>query len=354
MPMFGFYISLPFLIFALYRLIVVLYNYFTRPYLPTGIPTEKPLISVLITSIKDDGNTKEFLDSLLAQSYQNIEILVFGNKSAIKSIGIVQEYLNKDNRVKLIEGVSIPDGLIAKNFTKDYLFQQAKGQYIIFANDNIGFGKDSVANALSYMQINGLSLLTVFSTQSTVNQKNSIQDSIMLWLLLTLSPLKRIMNGSNPSNSVTSDQFMMFELNSYRSNRWHEKFKSSEDIDFVVGRLAKKNSFKIASVLGNKEIFFNTAELDSSDTSFFLFNFFGRNSKRIIVYSFASTFGILLAIFLLPFPLVFLYLFSIFYARMLFAMIVGKSPLLSIITLPVHHFVFLYLVVKNYKSWQRE
>lgn len=338
------------MIFALYRLFVVLYNYYTRPYLLTIRPTENPVVSVLISNIKDDENTKQLLDSLLTQSYQNIEVLVFGNKLAIATIGIIKEYLVKDNRLKLIEGFSIPDGWTAKNFAKDYLFQQAKGQYVIFADDSIGFGKNSIANTLSYMQIHGLSLLTVFPTQSTVNQKNGIQDSIMFWLLLTMSPLRRIMKGSNPSNSVTSNQFMMFESNSYRSNRWHEKFKSSEDIDFVIGRLAKKNSIKVATVLGNTEILFNTGELDSSDISFFLFNFFGRNSKRILVYSFASTFGFLVTIFLLPFPLVFLYLFSIFYARMLFAMIVGKSPLVSILTLPVHHFVFLYLVVKYHKK----
>jgi len=142
----------------------------------------------------------------------------------------------------------------------------------------------------------------------------------------------------------------MFETSSYKAYRWHEKYKGSEDVDYVVGRFVKNSTLRMASLLGNDEISIESTKNDFDSTSSFIFNFFGRNTKRLLVYTIASTLGLVLAIFLLPFPLVFLYLFAIFYARMVFATIYSKSPLLSLLLLPIHHFVFLYLVIKLIKT----
>ncbi len=348
--MFGFYISLPFLLFALYRLYIVLYNYYTRPFLPTGKPIDLPLISVIVAEPYDNNSTKNLLNGLLNQTYQNIEVLIYVDNENTQSIEILREYSSKDKRLRLVEGVNIPEGWVKRNYINDLLSQQSKGQYIIFLEFDVYIGNEVVVNTLSYMQLYGLSLLTVFPKQIAGNHKNRLFDSIRSWLLLTLCSLKRIRNSKKVSISATANQLMMFESTSYKTYRWHEKYKGSEDVDFVVGRFVKNSGLLMASLLSNDEIMVESTRSDFDSTASFIFNFFGRNTKRLLIYTIASTFGLVLAIFLLPFPLVFLYLFAIFYARMLFATISGRSPLFTLLLLPIHHFVFLYLVIKLIKA----
>ena len=59
--MLGFYIVLPFLLFALYRLFVVLYNYFKRPFLPNGKPAEGTFVSILVYAQNAEKSIGELL-----------------------------------------------------------------------------------------------------------------------------------------------------------------------------------------------------------------------------------------------------------------------------------------------------
>jgi len=309
-----------------------------------------PLISVIIADLKDESKVKNLLDSILGQSYQNIEVIVFIDNPNTPYSPIIREYTNKEKRLKMVEGVAVPDGWVKSNFIRDNLSQLANGQYLVFVNADVRIGNELIANALSYMQFNGLSLLTVFPKQVAAGQWNRILNGVKYWLLITMCPIKRIKNSSRISLSATANQFMMFESTSYKTNRWHEKYKSFKDVDFVIGRFLKNGNLKMASLLGGDEITILTSNNDFENTSSFIFNFFGRNSNRLIVYAIASTLGLVLSVFLLPFPLVFLYLFSLFFARMQFAMIYGISPFVTLLLLPIHHFVFLYVVFQLLKK----
>ena len=90
-----------------------------------------PLISIIIPlhnlGSKGDYCLKMCLDSILAQTFQNYEVLLMENGSTDDTTNVAQEYCNKDNRFKLhildILGVSN-----ARNKGLDL----AKGSYISF------------------------------------------------------------------------------------------------------------------------------------------------------------------------------------------------------------------------------
>lgn len=348
--MFGFYLSLPFLVFALYRFFIVVYNYFTRPYLPNVAPIENPLVSILIHANGSETTIGELLECVSNQTYQNLEILIGTCKENSSSVSLIHDYCGKDKRAKFIDCPAVTEGWVKNNFVYDLLSQTSKGQYIIFIDSDILLEKEIVANALSYMQLKGLSLLTLFSKQLTDNHLVNLYYSIVNWLLITMCPLKRVAASKRISLSSTSDQFMMFESSSYRSFRWHEKYKGFKDINLVIGRFVKNAKLKVATLLSKGDVCLNSSENDIEAAKSFIFNFFGRNRNRLLVYSFVMLFGPLFVIFLLPFPLVFLYLFSIIFARMLYALINGKSPFIALLTLPIHTFIFIYLVIRLVKT----
>ena len=75
--------------------------------LPCGIiklmkGSEKPLISIIVPIYNVEDCVKECVDSILAQSYKNIEVILVDDGSQDKSGAICDEYVKKDKRVKVI------------------------------------------------------------------------------------------------------------------------------------------------------------------------------------------------------------------------------------------------------------
>lgn len=89
----------------------------------------RPLISVIVPVYNVEKYLRPCVDSILAQTYQNLEIILINDGSTDKSGQICDEYATKDKRVRVIhqanQGVSV-----ARNAG----LEGAKGQYIGFVD----------------------------------------------------------------------------------------------------------------------------------------------------------------------------------------------------------------------------
>ena len=85
---------------------------------------ENPLISVLLSVYNDDKNIKKSIDSILSQSYKNIELLIIDDCSTDKTNEIINEI--KDSRVKIFRNKD------NKGLTKslNILIKESKGQIL--------------------------------------------------------------------------------------------------------------------------------------------------------------------------------------------------------------------------------
>ncbi|TWO30524.1 glycosyltransferase family 2 protein [Campylobacter hyointestinalis] len=86
----------------------------------------QPLVSVIMNCFNSDKYLKEAIDSVLAQTYQNWELIFWDNQSTDNSANIVKSY--KDDRIKYFYAHSFEPLYEARNLA----LQQAKGDYIAF------------------------------------------------------------------------------------------------------------------------------------------------------------------------------------------------------------------------------
>ena len=80
---------------------------------------ESPLISVLLSVYNDDKNIKTSIDSILSQSYKNIELLVMDDSSTDKTHEILKEI--KDSRIKIFrnkENIGLTKSFFLFSFEK--------------------------------------------------------------------------------------------------------------------------------------------------------------------------------------------------------------------------------------------
>jgi len=350
--MFGFYISLPFLLFALYRLIVVLYNFLTRPFLPIGTPTDNQLVSILVYVKNSEKTIGNLIQGLINQTYSNLEILIYNDHSSDRTVDVISEFSAGDNRVRLFNGNEVSSGLQIKNYAFDRLSQKAKGRYYLFVTSEFDLDNQFIANAISHMQCKTLSLLTIYPKPQSQNFWVRTQISVIQWMFLSLVFAKSYLGKRDIEGSIIGNPLQLIESTAYQLNRWYEKFKDDEAPEAKIVEAIDSLSLKSDSLLGDNRVTYEVVDSFSEGTdhlSVSLAKFF-KNRNWLIAYSIAITFGLVMAIFLLPFPLVFLYLLAVIYSRMLIALLTQHSILGSLMLLPVQYFTLMPALVKVIKK----
>lgn len=94
------------------------------------------MVSVIIPVYNAEKYLKRCLDSVLNQTYTDIEVIVVNDGSTDNSLKILQEYKNNDSRIKLIDqqnqGVSSARNTGLNNATGDYILYVDSDDWIEF------------------------------------------------------------------------------------------------------------------------------------------------------------------------------------------------------------------------------
>jgi glycosyltransferase involved in cell wall biosynthesis len=67
----------------------------------TAAASNKPLVSVLVTAYNREAYIAEALESVLAQTMEDFELIVSDDRSTDKTVGIVEAYARRDPRIRL-------------------------------------------------------------------------------------------------------------------------------------------------------------------------------------------------------------------------------------------------------------
>jgi len=87
-----------------------------------------PLVSILIPNYNKTAFLRETLDSVLSQTYTNLECIIVDDHSTDHSWEILEEYAKKDSRIKIFKRPDdrIKGGSVARN----YAFELSKGEFV--------------------------------------------------------------------------------------------------------------------------------------------------------------------------------------------------------------------------------
>ncbi|CAG9606590.1 glycosyltransferase family 2 protein [Pseudoneobacillus rhizosphaerae] len=109
---------------------------------------ENPLVSVFMPVFNCEKYIKESLESILNQTYSNLEILIIDDGSTDNTIEIISSY--NDKRIRLLkngENKGIP-------FTRNRGLEESKGKYMaIMDADDIAF-LNRIERQVNYMEVN--------------------------------------------------------------------------------------------------------------------------------------------------------------------------------------------------------
>jgi len=126
------------------------------------------LVSIVVTSYNHAEYLDQRMQSLLAQTYTNIEIIVVDDASKDNSVQVLDKYRSKNN----IRVFALQDNVGAARAT-NYGVQQSKGKYIMFAECDDFSEKNQVEQLVRAFD-NNENIGVVFSKSNIVNAKGGL------------------------------------------------------------------------------------------------------------------------------------------------------------------------------------
>lgn len=91
----------------------------------------QPLISILLPVYNSEIYIRECLNALICQTYKNIEVIAVNDGSTDNSLQILQEYAQKDSRIKIFSQENRGPAT-----TRNHCMSKASGEYIMFCDSD--------------------------------------------------------------------------------------------------------------------------------------------------------------------------------------------------------------------------
>mgnify|MGYP003485581254 CR=1 FL=1 len=108
-------------------------------------------ISVIVPAYNTGSKLRECVDSILSQTYKDLEVILVDDCSKDDTFFVMQEYAEKDSRVKVIRN-SVNRGA---GFSRNQGIDIATGNYITFVDSDDWVAPDYLSLMLETLKLSG-------------------------------------------------------------------------------------------------------------------------------------------------------------------------------------------------------
>ena len=126
------------------------------------------LVSIVLPTYNGEEYISLAIDSILAQEYENWELIVINDCSSDGTEDLVLEYLDKDKRIKLFNNQS--NYKLPKSLNKG--FSESRGKYLTWTSDDNILEPFFISRMLEEIKIRGCDF--VYSNYYQIDSKNEI------------------------------------------------------------------------------------------------------------------------------------------------------------------------------------
>ena len=135
---------------------------------------EKEIVSIIVPMYNAEKFIGKTIESVLAQTYQNWEMLIMNDVSTDNSLAIVSLYAKKDERIKIVnteKNVGVVKG-------RNFLIDLASGKYIAFLDADDYWHNEKLEKQIKFMKEKNASISCTEYTRVKENEEK-INDVII-------------------------------------------------------------------------------------------------------------------------------------------------------------------------------
>jgi glycosyltransferase involved in cell wall biosynthesis len=131
----------------------------------------------MVSIVTPAYNSEEFIaitiDSVIAQTFTNWELIVVNDGSTDKTQGIVEEYSQKDNRIRILNHTISKGAGVSRN----YAIKKATGDYITFLDADDIWKPEKLEEQLKLL--NDQNVAVCFSSYELIDEKGQLLNTII-------------------------------------------------------------------------------------------------------------------------------------------------------------------------------
>ena len=225
-------------------------------------PRSRPRVSVLVPARNEEANIGDCVRSLLAQDYDDFEVVVLNDHSTDRTAailaGLLEEAAARDAagrpRLRVIEGQELPPGWLGKHWACHQLAMAAKGEVLLFTDADTRHAPDSLAAGVNALVAEGADMVTAFPREEMRTPGEKAGIPILAFSFLAFMPLALAYRGRPRSFAVAIGQYMLFRRESYFAVGGHEAVKDEVLDDFELAKNIKAAGLRWLFLDGQRQV----------------------------------------------------------------------------------------------------
>ncbi|WP_374165481.1 glycosyltransferase family 2 protein [Arcticibacter sp. MXS-1] len=336
--------------FLILRFAVTLFNFISNPKLTATARTYTELVSVLIPARNEQGDILNLLESISAQDYQNLEVIVLDDSSTDATYEQCKRFSQRDSRFRVVSGKELPEGWLGKNYACHQLAGLAKGKYFLFLDADTTVSPGLINNGVHRLRLGRLHLLSLFANQRMLTMGERMVVPLMHFLLLNLLPMRLVKLSKNTAFAAASGQCMFFDGVAYRKEQWHSRVRDKVVEDIEIMKQVKGSGYKGEALLANGYVYCRMYRGFGEAVSGFSKNLlagFNNNVAGLVCYLLLVMLGPLFIALYLDLQLLLFMVTLVVLTRLMISLLSGQNPFWNII---LHPFQMLSLLILSIVS----
>jgi len=191
-----------------------------------------PAVSVIIPARNEGANIAGVVESVLASTYRDLEVIVVDDRSTDDTADVADAIAARDARVRVVRGADLPAGWYGKPWACVQGARAARGTILCFTDADTRHQPALLAHSVSALQRDRVGLLTVAPKQVC----GSFWERVVMphfWFVLGLRyHPSRVNVATRTRDAVANGQFVMMTRADYDAVGGHETVRAevAEDV----------------------------------------------------------------------------------------------------------------------------
>ena len=178
-------------------------------------PLSPPQVSVLIPARNEENSIGAALQSVLQNTGIELEVIVLDDHSTDNTAKIVQNYTEKDPRVRLEYAPTLPVGWCGKQHACYTLAKHAQYPILTFLDADVRLTPDAIASMVGFLTSSQAQLVSGFPRQETGTLLEKLVIPLINWLLMCYLPMAIMRRDKRPGLGAGCGQWFMTRREDY-------------------------------------------------------------------------------------------------------------------------------------------
>lgn len=218
---------------------------------PRYAGAEPPRVTAIIPAKDEEAVLGGCLETVVAQSYPNLEILVVNDRSGDGTESIAREAEARDDRVRLINIRDLPDGWTGKTHALHVATREAAGDWLWFVDADTRHHADALSIMLEHGRRNQAALVSLVpELRCETFWEKALQPLEGIVLMRSFSQ-REVNNDSSPVG-FANGQNILVEREAYEAVGGHDAVRERFVEDIYMAKNVKASGRPIRLAIGTE------------------------------------------------------------------------------------------------------